>query len=385
MARKKLTARMIESLPTREKGDYKVFDSEQIGFGVRVYATGGQIYFVGKRLRGRLRWLRIGRVGELPLAEARQKAREILAEAGRGADPFVSPDGATVKALIDTYIKQWSKVHKKERSIAEDESLAEKHLIPALGKKRASSVTGGDIAALRNSMKKCPVRFNAARALLSHAFNLAMKGEHGPLGGGWGVSSNPCVHVEKNKTAKRGRVLTADEWKALGEALATGDEHPPAIAAIRLLALTGARRNEILTARVDWIDRNCIRLPDSKTGPKVIALPAAAVAIVKELRTTWPFSPWLIPGSLPGARVQDLEKPWQRIREAASLSSLRLHDLRHSFITTGGDLGLASALLQRAAGHANAATTERYLHVGTDPVAQAVEAVGAVLAERLAL
>ena len=229
------------------------------------------------------------------------------------------------------------------------------------------------------------MRFNAARALLSHAYNLALKGQHGPLGDGWGITANPCTHIDKNKSPKRGRVLTPDEWKALGKALSASKEHPPAVAAIRLLALTGARRNEILAARVEWIDGDRIRLPDSKTGPKVLSLPAAAVAIVKDLRAAWPFSPWLIPGPLPGTRCQDLERPWQRIRAAAGLSAIRLHDLRHSFISTGGDLGVASALLQRAAGHANASTTERYLHVGEDPVSKAVESVGAVVAARMAL
>ena len=57
------------------------------------------------------------------------------------------------------------------------------------------------------------------------------------------------------------------------------------IAAIRLLIFTGCRLSEILTLRWEHVDlgRGCLRLPDSKTGAKVVHLNGAAVAVLQSL------------------------------------------------------------------------------------------------------
>lgn len=392
--RKTLTVRFIESvaIPSAEKREAKIFDTEQVGLGLRVYSTGEKTFFVQYRTKTdrRVRRMRIERCDRVSLEEARTRAREILVRVGRGEDPVAeqrSRRGApTVSDLMAAYLEKHSRVSKKPRSIVEDETLSEKHVIPALGAKKAGEVSGGDIDALKRRMSATPARFNAARALLSHAFGLAIKGEHGPLGSGWGVTSNPCAHIAKHRPSKRGRVLTPDEWTRLAQALCEAKERPPIIAAIRLLAVTGARRNEILTARREWVDLEgaCLRLPDSKTGPKTIALPTVALEIIRESYRADAFSKWLIPGLLPGSCATDIEHPWQRIRKAAGLDTMRLHDLRHSFLSTGGNLGIAAPLLQRAAGHADGSTTERYLHLGQDPVLAAAEGIAGAIAARMA-
>jgi site-specific recombinase XerD len=76
-------------------------------------------------------------------------------------------------------------------------------------------------------------------------------------------------------------------------------------------------------------------------------------------------------------------KVWERIRSAAGLSDVRLHDLRHSFasiaVSGGASLPIIGALL----GHAHSATTQRYAHLSDDPLRAASDAVGNQIAASL--
>jgi len=103
-----------------------------------------------------------------------------------------------------------------------------------------------------------------------------------------------------------------------------------AAAAVRLLMLTGCRKAEILSLRWEWVDfqRSCLRLPDSKTGAKVVPLAAAALELLSTLRRR---SPYILPGARGSGHYTGLQKDWERLRARAGLDGLRLHDLRHSF------------------------------------------------------
>jgi integrase len=121
---------------------------------------------------------------------------------------------------------------------------------------------------------------------------------------------------------------------------------PYAIAAIRLLILTGARLREILHAKWSEVDfeRGILHLADSKTGRKPIYLSAAALALLSSL-PRMRGNPHIIPGEREGAARVDLKKPWAAITKASGLEGLRIHDLRHSFASfgAGASLGLRSS------------------------------------------
>lgn len=154
-----------------------------------------------------------------------------------------------------------------------------------------------------------------------------------------------------------------------------------AIAAVRLLVFTGARLNEILTlewAHVD-LDRSCLNLPQSKTGQKSIHLNPPALAVLAQLPRL-AGNPYVIPGERAGRHLVNLEKPWRRIREAAGLPDVRLHDLRHSFASVGAGAGLGLPIIGALLGHTQAATTARYAHLADDPLKQANDLIGARLA-----
>jgi integrase len=147
-------------------------------------------------------------------------------------------------------------------------------------------------------------------------------------------------------------------------------------AAIRLLVFTGARLNEVLTARWDWLDIPAgeLRLPDSKTGAKVIHLNPPALAVLAALPRA-AGNPFLIVGGKAGRHLVNLEKPWRRVRKAALLNDVRLHDLRHSFASVGAAGGLSLPLIGGLLGHSQPATTARYAHLAADPLKAASAAV----------
>lgn len=100
---------------------------------------------------------------------------------------------------------------------------------------------------------------------------------------------NPAKGVQLLKGEKKERFLSEAEVARLADTLAMMErEHRlrlGAAAAVRLLLLTGCRKSEILSLRWDWVDveRDCLRLPDSKTGAKVVPLAAAAMELLNGL------------------------------------------------------------------------------------------------------
>jgi integrase len=160
----------------------------------------------------------------------------------------------------------------------------------------------------------------------------------------------------------------------------TRREQPFITAAIGLLILTGARLTEILTLRWDYVDlaNAVLRLPDSKTGAKLIYINDAAIKLLSEI-PKMAGNPFVIVGGKPGARLVNLQKPWCRIRTAAGLNDVRIHDLRHSFASVAAGAGMSLPLIGKMLGHTQAATTARYAHLAADPVRAAANEVGALI------
>ncbi len=232
-----------------------------------------------------------------------------------------------------------------------------------------------DVVRFHNSLGKTPYQANRVLAVLSKMFNLAER---------WGLrpdGSNPVRHVDRFRERKRERFLSETELarlgKTLAEAEAAGTERPPTIAAIRLLVFTGCRLSEILSLRWEHVDfeRRCLRLADSKTGPRVVPLNAPALKVLAELEQG--DTPWVIRGRKQAAPLVNLGKPWRRIREGAELGDVRIHDLRHSFASVAAGSGHSLVVIGALLGHRQATTTHRYAHLSDDPVRTASEVVGA--------
>jgi integrase len=122
-------------------------------------------------------------------------------------------------------------------------------------------------------------------------------------------------------------------------------------------------------------EKGTARLPDSKTGAKTLHLPPPALAVLASLPRV-PDEPYVL-GAKRGTTF--VEEPWRRIRKAAGLDDVRLHDLRHSFASVAAEGGMGLPIIGKMLGHTQASTTQRYAHLQADPVA----AAAATVAERI--
>jgi len=197
-------------------------------------------------------------------------------------------------------------------------------------------------------------------------------------------TDNPARGVKKAPVRKVERFLSEAEIARLAEALdaetqRTGNSYPSA--AIKLLLLTGCRRGEIVNLRWECVDfeHECLRLPDSKTGAKVVYLNAPARALLQAL-PRMASNPRVIPGMKAESASAAIDNAWPSVRKAAGLADVRLHDLRHSFASVGAAGGLSPPIIGALLGHKHATTTARYAHLSADPLRAANDTVGARIA-----
>ena len=376
----KLTKRTVDALKPNGS-DTVYWDGELTGLGLRVRKSGRKIYVVQTRVADRLRWFTIGPHGPFTPEEARAAALVILSSAKKGIDPR----SKTPKPLLDPVITDLSKrfldeyvpAHCKPRTYADYHRAVTVFINPAIGAKRVAEVGRQDIAEFHHRMRKTPTQANRTLAALSKMFSLAEAW-------GWRVDgSNPCRHVKRYKEHRRERFLSPAETDRLGAVLREAqNEMPSAVAAFRLLLLTGCRLSEIQMLRWEHVKSDCIELPDSKTGGRLVPLGPEARALLEALPRD-EDNPWVIAGRLPGSHLTDLQRPWRRIRERAGLEDVRIHDLRHSFASRALALGESLTMIGKLLGHTQAQTTARYAHLARDSIqtaaARITESIGAHL------
>lgn len=384
----KLTKRTIEALRVPEGGrEAFAWDSELPGFGVRVHSSGARSFVIQYRKGQRTRRLSLGPFGRHTVDEARKLARGLLAAASTtDADPSAERAekrrAESVSDLARRYLEEHAATKKKARSAAEDRRILEKYVLPRLGRHRVRDVTRADIARLHHELRGTPIQANRVLVTLSTMFNLAER---------WGQrpdDSNPCRKIPRYREIARRRYLSGAELARLADVLNTVEaertEWPSLVPLIRLLILTGARRDEIRTARWDQVDldKGLLRLTDSKTGAKEIHLNAPARSVIASLPRK-DGNPHLIFGRLEGQALVNVKDGWLRIRERAGLPDVTVHDLRHSFAAVAVSNGATLPLIGGLLGHSSPATTARYAHLQSDPLRELNERTGSKIAHMM--
>jgi integrase len=255
-------------------------------------------------------------------------------------------------------------------------------ILPVLGRHRVTDVTRADVAKFHHDLRHVPYQANRNLEIISKMFNLAEM---------WGLrpdGSNPRRHIRKYPEQKRERFLSAGELRRLGDVLGEMEAErldlPTAIVAVRLLVLTGCRLNEIMKLRWEHVDlaEGVLRLPDSKTGAKVVHLGNAAVDVLRGVEGQ-PFNPFVITGTRARKPLSDLQPFWQRARARAGLKDVRLHDLRHTFASVAVASGQGLPMIGKLLGHSQVQTTARYAHLAGDPVRAAANDVSDAVAAGL--
>ena len=368
-----ITKRTVESLSVADK-DEVFWDRDLPGFGVRVYPSGAKVFVVQCRGSGRSQRVTIGRYGLMTVEQARRKAALTIARIKNGEDlnRKAEPNTDTgptqmVATAAERYLNEHVAIHCRETSARMYRRLLNKFILPAHGDVPVSEVTRQHVLDLHLKLQHIPYQANRVLEIQSKIFNLA------ELWGWRGDKGNPCRHVRKYKEEKRERFLSDDEFRRLGEVVnemeVRGSVTIYEAAAIRLLMLTGCRKNEIV--KLKWkdvdIDAGEIRIPDGKTGARLVPLSPAAAEVLSGLPRT-ARRPWVILGTRSGRHLGDLQPAWERIRERAGLDDVRIHDLRHSFASRALALGESLPMIGKLLGHTQVQTTARYAPLQRDSI-----------------
>ena len=381
-----LTKRVVDRLTVSGK-DAVFWDRDLPGFGVRVYPSGARVYVVQTRASGKSRRITIGRHGEFAPERARREAVRLITELKAGNDPLAEePVEPTVADLAERYLREYVAVFTKKSTGDNYRHTLRKNILPVLGELKVSAVEKEDILSFQYGLRDTPATANRTLSILKKMFSLAEQWEMRPSG------LSPCRSARKyREDAPRDRFLTPEELGRLGRALDAAPREGlvtwHAAMAIRLLVLTGCRRNEVLELLWEDMDFHAeeFRLRDSKAGPRKVSMPPAVAEVFRELKgvlesvdmktpdgkrfpARFRESPWVFPGIRKNGRITNLNAPWRRIREHADLEGVRLHDLRHNYASRALSLGEGLPMIGRLLGHRDIDSTARYAHLARESV-----------------
>ncbi len=418
----KLTDSMVKDLAPPASGNRIVYDGEVKGFGVRVTKAGARSFILNYRAAGRERRITIGSHPDWKTGTARDEAKRLKRRIDVGEDPMAARHTDRAAATMNDLADRFEKEHlarRRDATQTDYKSILRLYVRPELGKIKVADVRHSEIERLHARIAKtAPYRANRTVAVLSKMFNLAVKWEM--------RTDNPARGIERAPEEKRERFLTPAEIERLAGVLATHKERTT-VNAIRLLLLTGARRGETLGAR--WSEFNLEAgvwvKPSAHTKQKRehrVPLSAPALALLVEMKadaemrlteenkerkpgTKEKVLEFVFPG-LDGKPLQEPKRAWLSICRQAGLaeqvpkldskgkplldkegnpvmtwqSTVRLHDLRHTYASILASAGLSLPIIGRLLGHTQAATTQRYAHLMDDPLRAATERVGAIVA-----
>jgi integrase len=337
--------------------------------------------------------------------EARNRAREVISEAKKGNDISASLEvrveallgkGAKVVAaamreakvgeLFELYFRDGpnDKPNKRASSWAVDFTSYSRHIKPLLDDVVACDLRPSDLAAWQSAVANGKTSSDVKTGFRGRSI---VTGGPGAAARGmrclsammsWAIwremlDTNPCAKVQKLRENRRERAISTEEaqrlWTVIDEAQTAWLIAPNYADIIRLIMLTGARRNEI--TELNWsevdLERSRLILPPARTKmgsqnkSRTIILSEQARTILEDLPR---IGPYVFTSQISGKPLVGVNKAWLRVREIAALPDVRLHDLRHSFATFAVEDGASLYLVGRALGHANASSTERYAHPG---------------------
>ena len=392
----RLTKRVVDSQQARETR-YFVWDDGKgstIGFGLIVHPSGTKSYCYQYRTpEGQTRRFTIGTHGVITADQARDKAEELASAVSKGRDPqsekLKNRKAITVAQLLDLYLDSPKFSEKAELTQKYDSGRVERHLKPLLGRKIAEKLTadeirkaGKDITAGKTAktvktgprglarVTGGPGASRMAIRLLKSAFSWAFEQDL--------INNNNPAKVKTGKDRARDIRLFPKDYEAIFGALDelenTAQIRRPVADAIRVIALTGARRNEIAGLR--WRHINSkegkieLATDEHKTGKKtgkvrVISLPTLAQEIISR-QPRGDIDDFVFP-PVGGVGPINLGKPWRRVREKAGISSeFGLHVFRHSLASIMADSGSQAAHIMAVMGHESIATSQIYVHAAEE-------------------
>ena len=244
-----LADRTIAALKPPEKGQQAYYDDTLPGFAVRV-SQGGTKTFTLVYGSPRKR-ITIGRYPIITLAQARDKARKLLAHRMLHGD---APPDLTFEDAMTLFLKVHCAEHNRPSTAREIERLLRRHFLPRLGPMALKDISTQDILRITDGMLGTPTEANNAHAACRTLFRWATRRRY--------IPHSPFEGLQMpSKKVPRSRVLTPSELRT---AFAYGQQAGVYGQIIRLLILTGQRVGQLTNLRPEFI------------GPDTITWPAAA-------------------------------------------------------------------------------------------------------------
>lgn len=351
----KLTQEAVEAASPRSS-EYIIMDAGCDGLALRVRPNGSKTWQYRWSENGKRRRVSLGRVADVPLALARERATD-GAWMRDDPDGEHAPRGVRFADLAAAFVKM-----KEESGIRSDAPriYIRSQLIPAFGHVPAAELSTPRIAAwFHGYSADRPGGANEALVLLAAV--LAYGRSEGRIPAD---TPDPCAPIRKNPRRNAGRILSADGLASLGRVLQRPYSlDPEAADIISLILFTGCRSGEILRLRWDEVRHDRLSLKQTKTGARDVILSKPAKNILKRLKPDR-MGVYVFPAkhSISEPRP-NIDAAWRRIKDAAGVNpAFRLHDLRHSYASHAMMGGETLYMTGKLLGHRNPSSTERYAH-----------------------
>lgn len=377
---------------------YDVRDNKLTGFIIRVNISGKLVYMCeyarGKRIT-------IGKADVLTPAQARDRAKEILADHTRGIDPAAIKKGNSIPSLssyITDEYTSWFKASRK--SFKSLDNL--KQFVHVFGDKILTDITPFLLEKWRTKRLESgtnPATINRNITALKAALAKAVE---------WGfIELNPLAKLKLSKIDHIGklRYLTRDEEIRLRKALEIREEKSRAardtankwrrmrgyeefpdlrkqtftdyIKPMILISLnTGLRKGELLSLTWNNINFELATLSvageTAKSGrTRHIPLNDEALFALQAWHKQSHHQTLVFPNK-DGKQFGEIKKSWASILKLAEIQNFRWHDLRHHFASRLAMAAVDLNTVRELLGHSDIKMTLRYAHLAPEHKAEAV-------------
>ena len=356
----KLTDKFLRGLKPPKSGQVDVWDDLLPSFGVRVGTTGRKSFFVGTRIKGKYRRITLKPpYDQLSLADARMRAKLIMADAHAGVGPELRKRreekgtfGAVAAAFMEDFAHSHRTREKMQRKI--DVDLAEWR------DRQITEIARKDIKELvRVKARTSPIAANRLLSLIAKIFNWAVKEEL--------IEASPAIQIDRpGKETERERSLTAAEIKTAWAAFdRLGYPFGPLF---KMLLVTGQRRGEVAGMRWSEIIPEGWRLPAERAKKgKGHLVPLSSLA--REVLDGVPQIGELVFRSAHGDQpLQGWSRAAKRLHSLCGpMEEWHLHDLRRTFATQLRSLGVDRLVVSKLLNHAEGGVTKVYDRYTADP------------------
>ena len=376
MAKQRATDTRVRSLKAKDSRYDVWFEG---GLGIRVGTSGKRTWqtMIRQEIDAKVRQRRIflGTYPKIGVAKANSLCASAREAVHKGENPAAVADGGaprapkhitdkfTVGILIDDYLRLYARPNK--RSADQDEAFLDREIRPRWGKRLATDISRRDVIEVLDEIvtRGSPVSANRVLAVTRKMFNWAVGRDRLP--------SSPCVAIERPvKETERDRSLTPDEIKSFWNGLEDATIDTMLSFALKLLLVTGQRRTEVIGATWDEFDfkTRWWEIPAARTKAKRahrVPLSDLALHLINDIWTEAgkPDSKYLFVNKKTGKPYSPYSVS-QGMRKSLNVMKLSdspatPHDLRRTFSTRLGELGISQTIKGKLLNHSPVGVTSR--------------------------